>query len=124
MAKSLDEIKKEKFESLEALRLEQSEGQVKKIPANLNPKYEINEHDKHMVHFRRVLRTNNPRLQTYEEHEDVQQFGPTFFEANKNNISAGYFETEIIHDPRAKEKKGEEKSYSFEAPEKDSKKKQ
>lgn len=106
-SKSIDQIRQEKFDELENQRLTQAAGEVKMISANKNDKYQISEFDKGLVHVRRVTRVNNPALMKYDDFEEVQSFGPTFFEQNKDNLSAGYAEFEVIHDPKeeAKSKK-------------------
>lgn len=112
-SKSIEQVRQEKFDELESLRLQQASGETIKIPANKNDKYEINEHDKNMVHFRRVLKMNNPSLMTYESYEDIQQFHPNFFEANKNAMGAGYSETEVIHYPVVEGKSNKQAGDAF-----------
>lgn len=98
-SKSIEQVRQENFDRLESLRLEQASGDHPKMKANKNDKYEINESDKDLVHIRRVTRVNNPALMKYDDFEDVQSFGKVFFEQNKDSITAGYAETEIVHMP-------------------------
>lgn len=103
-SKSIEQIRQEKFDELENQRLAQSSGEVKMIAANKNDKYQISEFDKGHVHVRRVTRVNNPSLMKYDDFEDFQSFGPVFFEQNKDSLSAGYSEFEVIHDPKDEKK--------------------
>jgi hypothetical protein len=106
--KTLDQIKQENFEKLESQRLKQAAGDAEQIPANKNDKYQISEFDKGAVHVRRVIKENRPELQTYIPHEDFQMFSPEYYEANKEMLSSGFGEFEVIHYPEKKGKKGQE----------------
>lgn len=108
-SKSLDQLKQENFDRLENLRLEQAGGESKRIPANKNDKYEIADTDANLLHVRRVTRIWNPATQQPDDREEIQSFSPLFFEKNKQNLTAGYFETEIIHAPEDKDDKSKTK---------------
>jgi len=97
-ADQVDELKELQAKQMAA---HDDPGSIKKIKANLDPKYEVKEYEKDFVHVLLVSRLNNEATKSYIDETRVIKVHPGNLEAMiSTGIFGGYDDAKVIHDPR------------------------
>jgi len=105
-ADQVDELK-----ALQAMQMAAHEGDetaIKKIKANLDPKYEVKDYEAGYVHILLTQRVNNEATKSYVDETRVMKLHPNNLEQMiSTGIFGGYDDAKVIHDPRTGKNKKE-----------------